>query len=371
MVQFRFTSYILVVLSTILFLSSCKNRIHPDTPTQLYEKYRKSVVLITTSYYYEIELSNGIPAYFTEQKNGEISDYTFDEEEVKKNLNTVYGTGFFISKDGVIATNRHVVYPEINEAKLLSTLKLKFDKLRFSIYEYQRELSSKISEIDNYVDLNFNRLDLNTINELKERKITLAKEREKLSILNVAYDFDPSKSLIKPKASFIGIAYDNTYVNRQSDFKECVLIKKSNNKSIDLALVQLKDKTTPLTIQNIFNFEDQNPNIKNGTMDKGEGFEINKPLKIDTKVYMIGFNHGYEVANTENGIRAQLTQGTISQESDNNRVLYSIPTLPGSSGSPIIDQWGNLVAINFGKISNTQNFNYGITSKHLKALIQE
>ena len=49
--------------------------------------------------------------------------------------------------------------------------------------------------------------------------------------------------------------------------------------------------------------------------------------------------------------------------------MYSIPTLPGSSGSPIIDERGNLVAVNFAGIVNTQSFNYGVLSKHLTKII--
>ena len=49
--------------------------------------------------------------------------------------------------------------------------------------------------------------------------------------------------------------------------------------------------------------------------------------------------------------------------------MYSIPTLPGSSGSPVVNLQGQLVAINFAGINGTQNFNYGIRVKYLKDLI--
>ncbi len=55
----------------------------------------------------------------------------------------------------------------------------------------------------------------------------------------------------------------------------------------------------------------------------------------------------------------------FSQSPDQERVLYSIPTLPGSSGSPVWDENGDLIAINYAGINNTQSFNYGILSKHL------
>ena len=307
--------------------------------------------------------------YFTESTNGDISDLVFKREEAIRNANTNYGTGFFISKDGKLVTNRHVVYPVIDNASILATLKIRFDNAKFMIEEIQNDLTAKISNIENYVNANYSQLDYSSIQALNEKKAQLYNDRSQYSLSFTTFDFDPSKSVIKTQSSFLGIAYENTFVNRESDFKECVILKKSEDNKIDLAEIQLKDKTTPQNIKTIFDFEEHNPNIKNGTAIKDEEFDINKPLKIDTKLYMIGFNSGFEVANTTDGLKAQLTQGSVSQESDNNKVLYSIPSLPGSSGSPIIDKWGNLVAINFAKVHNSQNFNYGIPVKHIKKII--
>lgn len=51
--------------------------------------------------------------------------------------------------------------------------------------------------------------------------------------------------------------------------------------------------------------------------------------------------------------------------------MYSIPALPGSSGSPVLNRKGELVAINFSGLNGTQNFNYGIRMKYLKSLMEE
>ena len=83
------------------------------------------------------------------------------------------------------------------------------------------------------------------------------------------------------------------------------------------------------------------------------------------------FNHGFSLANTKQGIKSQFTSGTISQESDGERILYTIPTLQGSSGSPIIDKWGNLVAVNFAKISVTQSFSFGVPLKEVIKFYEE
>lgn len=156
----------------------------------------------------------------------------------------------------------------------------------------------------------------------------MEKERDELSIFRASFDFDPSKSKIKSKSGSIGIAFENTFVTNDADFKECVLRKTAKEDEIDLAIIQLKDKMTPASVKFIFDFNDHNPNITNGTLKKGEEtYNLNNHLKIDTKVYMIGYNYGIKIGNTTDGLKAQLTQGYISQESDGNKVLNSIPSL--------------------------------------------
>lgn len=85
---------------------------------------------------------------------------------------------------------------------------------------------------------------------------------------------------------------------------------------------------------------------------------------------MTSFNLGPTLALTKEGIKSQFNSGTISQRTE-DRLMYSIPALPGSSGSPVVNLQGQLVAINFAGINTTQNFNYGIRVKHLKNLIEK
>src|SRR5690606_5627176 len=168
-------------------------------------------------------------------------------------------------------------------------------------------------------------------------------------------DFNPNNTSTELKRIFLGIAYDDTHVTSFNDFSECVAIKKSDVEEIDLAIIQLKNKTTPQNISQYFKIED----IKS------------KDLNLNDEVFMIGFNQGIILANTKNGIKSQFTQGTITQDPDQDKILYSIPTLPGSSGSPIIDKWGNLVAVNFLKTSDYQGFSFGIPSVALHNLYND
>lgn len=74
------------------------------------------------------------------------------------------------------------------------------------------------------------------------------------------------------------------------------------------------------------------------------------------------------IGQTNEGLKSQLTSGEVSQDPDSKRILYSIPTLQGSSGSPVMNQYGELVSVNFAKVSGEQSFCFGIPVIHLTEL---
>ena len=126
----------------------------------------------------------------------------------------------------------------------------------------------------------------------------------------------------------------------------------------------MKDKRTPegkyvFKIKGIAEEEKNILNVFNVNKDKdGE-------LKVGTNLLMIGFNAGLILGNTQQGIQAQMTKGEVTQTPDGSRVLYSIPTLQGSSGSPVIDYQGYVRAVNFAKLKGTDTFNFGIPEKKI------
>lgn len=162
----------------------------------------------------------------------------------------------------------------------------------------------------------------------------------------------------------MSIAYNDTYVTSTQDFKECVVTKTDHDH--DLAIIQLKDKKTPAD-NYVFNIPEEDPLETYSLMDN-----IKKKTGADknSKLYMLSFNLGPTLAITKEGIKSQFNNGTISQKTS-ERLMYSIPALHGSSGSPVLNHEGELVAVNFAGLSNTQNFNYGIRVKYLRELIKE
>lgn len=77
-----------------------------------------------------------------------------------------------------------------------------------------------------------------------------------------------------------------------------------------------------------------------------------------------------EIFSTQEGMKSQFNSGSISLRTS-ERQMYSIPALPGSSGSPIVNLQAQLLAINFAGLNGTLSFNYGIRVKYLKNLIDK
>jgi S1-C subfamily serine protease len=334
-------------LILFIILISCNQ--NPPDPSELYQKYRSSVVLIKNEYYFQIGFNNEVFRFYTIDETGEP---TFFENETDAIINAsmIFGTGFFISADGKIATNRHVIFPDSQEDILIDKFHNIFSEVRdetIDYINYCEDIKSSLDSIQRNFVLNTQQMQLLNDSIISTQNEIISNQK----FLSDWDRFDKKNTSVLMKTVSISIAFDNSFVTNSNDFIDCVPISIPENPDLDLALIQIKTKDLPPRVTDFFNINNYDP--KKIT------------LSINDDVYMIGFNYGITLATTSEGIKNQFTSGRISQEGDNNKILYSIPTLPGSSGSPIIDKWGNLVAINFAKIKETQSFSYGIPVKNL------
>lgn len=338
-----------LILSMTFLLFSCQE--NPPEPTKLYEDYRNSVAMIQNSYYFKTTLDNGFKFYHTIQNNEPV--FYDSEEEAIENAGISYGTGFFISSQGELATNRHVVYPNQDPTLIADGINEYLNEIKYELKKAINDAENEKSKLADVYNEYYEYLDYDKKTEIKDEYTNKKNEIVELERYLEKLDFNPNNTKTELIRLFLGIALDDTHVTSNSDFIECVALKKSEIENVDLAIIQTKTKTTPNKVQHPF---------------KLDNILSENDLKLNDNVYMIGFNHGMALANTENGIKSQFTQGTITQDPDGNKILYSIPTLPGSSGSPIIDKWGKLVAINFAKTGDFQGFSFGIPSLALNKL---
>ncbi len=354
---------ILISLMTvsIFLLSSCGAKDEKD----LEQLQSSGVVLIQNIGYYEVELPNGNSIYFTsyDEKNG-IGDIAFHPDSVE--VSKSYGSGFFVNTEGVIVTNNHVVSPTIKENEIKKSVGDIFKSVKQMLeaeYDYKLSQLSEVQDAWEYANFSpeISYTDFFTIGNIRDNLVSELQDMrsayQELDNLNI------SNSEIKYHNE-VSIAYNNTHVTKDSDFMGCVIIK--NDPEHDLALIQLKTKRTP-DDKYVFEIKDTDPYESYSISDKVNGiFNGNK----NEKVFLHGFNLGPVLAITDEGIKAQFTSGNVSQETQ-DRLMYTIPALPGSSGSPIVNRNGELIAINFAGVSGTQNFNYGIRIKHLRNILQK
>ena len=366
----------LLFVLTLLYLS-CQQQ---KTPEQLFEEQASGVVVILNEYYYEMKLPNGNSVYFTGfDEDGDLENFTPDGDEIKKNRQIMTGTGFFVDNKGTIMTNRHVAQPQLDMIKAKSAY-MGLVKAVKNIIEYSKsQMQEQYAELErqksdcSYFDLNTNMYyyDSDKLQEIAQEQKELEENyNEANQTLETLNGIDPSRFKINPICK-IGVAYNDTYVTNEEDFfgpNACVATKISDKDDVDLALIQLKNQTTPSKafVFDISGNKNDRKSLLEQANDAINQSKDNGELRIDQQLYMIGYNAGLVLGATKQGIKVQMTSGKLTQLPDGQRLLYSIPTMRGSSGSPVIDERGNFVGVNFAKLSGTDNFNFGIPAEVVK-----
>ncbi len=347
----------LVTMLVAVLLVSCGNL----TTDEINEKCASGVVLIRNQSYFELRLNNGESFYFTDFNTEEdtFEGWTSERSEIEKNES--YGTGFFISDKGLIATNHHVVASKIDDDEAKRSLSEMFNNYKEACYG---EYYSYDEEIEGLEDTK--REKFNAGEDYSKEDSMLAEIHQERAEIEARYRELERINVHKSKLIYhreIGISYNNSWVKKESDVIPCTVLK--TDPQHDLAIIQLDSKVTPSEnyIFNVPAVDPLNSYTFKDNMKKKAGEDKN------SNVYMISFNLGPQLALTTEGIKSQINLGNISQKTD-EQLLYSIPSLPGSSGSPVVNEQGELVAVNFAGLNGTQGFNYGIRVKFLYSLLQ-
>lgn len=351
---------VLLILGAIsLFMISCNRNME-----QMANDYQSGVVLVQTMEFYEMVLAEGSSLYFTgsdfDKETGEFIGMFAELDSLVPDV--LYGTGFFISKDGMLATNRHVIEGNITEKeaksglrKIVNTIQDALEKTKKEYSDYQRDMMAMIMQNPDTVPgtlqgqkdaLEFFTQTLEEIDEL----ISVIKHID-VSEIDLVYHND------------VRIAYNNTYVNSFDDFARCTIREKSD--ADDLAIIQLNSKKTPEN-RHVFKLT---PRDMLQHYSYGEYLMHLVGGDKNEELMMIGFNYGPGMS-TEEGLIAQHPRGTLSQYVASSReVQYDIPALIGTSGSPVLNRRGQLVAIQYAAAKTESNrFNYGVKEKYLNEL---
>ena len=336
-----------------------KETICLNNQTAIYEKYKDAVVLVKHTYALQISIKGSEPFQIT------VDDNSFDGK-------TISGTGFFVSEDGKIVTNHHVAEPwkytedkndDFSDLKnhIATVLPDSIDKKDYKTYleshwndyygdegeeeEYSEEdapvtTTAPVANVDSS-SVNTEVNDLISDNQSEEKAVTNQIIYTKLEDIEIV-----------PKTVEISVALHGS----KDDWLQCKVFKIADGDEVDVAILQLTSETLPTSVSDI--------------VDLDNAVQDDTSIKPGTNAILIGYPMGLQLANTRRGIKVQVYEGQINKESDGVSVQYNVTSTHGASGSPVFNECGQLIAVNYAGYDEAQGYNFGIVAKHAMSLME-
>ena len=309
--------------------------------TELYSRFNHSIVMVLGIYHYEVtvgdlpmeKLKGLIPekVFYVEgmPRPVDVSDMSQNQyierlNEITENQGMGSGTAFFISQDGQLLTNLHVVKPWL------------FGNAEEAIKNYYAQILAKAIAKQDLVNIfsGFGATGLTAyVSQVKVKGVL-----DNIALVPQGEIFDP----------------DN--------FIKCKILSAGEDKKKDIALIQTVSKRLPTSDCTYVNVTD--------SMDISE-----ESLAVGKHVYTLGFPAGLngllQKEGSASGIQVIAQGGTIIQQNSEFDFGYNAPTTGGASGSPVFNDQGMLIGIHHQGMSRieTQGYNYGVKAKYIKELL--
>lgn len=301
----------------------------------------------------DVTVANGEPltAYFLWDEKGNFQGYSFNAQVAGQSTQSWSGTGFLISEDGYIATNKHVADPAPPE-ELSKFLKTAMQNQKDQNQKRADYLNAVLQSAGGYHNLTpEGKQTYKAIMDSVQYYQNQARLLDK--ILNTG-DFTIKKD-ISLYAAFTG--------NRVENYED--LIPCSQPRAVgepggvtenDLAIIQIKKKNEIPTDAFIFEVPEQDP--------------MDEQIPDNYDITVLGYNAGpgLQVMKYQDGIKPQAQHGKVSSNAEKYRIGYDANIIGGSSGSPVVNNNGELVAINNSRSNEGVGLSWGVRTKYLKEL---
>lgn len=232
---------------------------------------------------------------------------------------TSFATGFFISDDGQLVTNLHVVKPWL------------FDN---SVSELEMKIKTSLSALATNSEF------------LKNIQMQSADGLQAYTTMVKVTGVNDGISIIPQAKYFSG-----------ENLVRCRVLSAGDDINKDVALIQSDKGELPHGSTFV--------NIKDSMLVDDNS------LTVGSHIYTIGFPFGISLQKTdsEKGIQVLARGGDITQAPTEYSFGFNAVSYGGASGSPIFNKNGMLVGVLNSGVSSSQGFNFGIKAKYVKELL--
>ncbi|ORU94270.1 MAG: protease Do-like protein [Cycloclasticus sp. symbiont of Bathymodiolus heckerae] len=256
-----------------------------------------------------------------------VQEATMAVVTIKSKLGS--GSGFFVTDDCYIVTNKHVVRPAKGKQWDATQTKIKqnsatFERTRLQIANEQQRLVVNKQKLDEFWGY------MNGLSSAKEKQLAeqeyavyadrYQQDKEHVDFISQRFRNDEQKFL-KQKSDF---NFSSSIANVAQSFQ--ITLKDNTKTQASLVKVSATDDLALLKVNGC-----KAPYLILSTRGVSQG----------TTVHAIG---------SPLGLRDQLTQGTVTQVLANG-IATDAQILPGNSGGPLVMDNGQVVAVNTLKIA--------------------
>ncbi|MBO5232788.1 MAG: FHA domain-containing protein [Prevotella sp.] len=235
------------------------------------------------------------------------------------------GTGFFVSQDGKIVTNLHIVKPWL------------FDNALETLEAYVKNRIQKIAD--------------------KETAIAGAKTAFTCTVHGTG-GLGSYVSQVKAKGVLddIELCPQGKYYSPENMVK-CHVLSAGDKKDVDVALIQSEKCELPTKARYI--------NVTD-SLDASE-----ESLVVGSHMYTLGFPVGIALQDlkSDKGLQLYARGGSITQMNTQYSFAFDAASFGGASGSPIFNDKGMLIGILNAGCALTQGFNYGVKAQYIRDII--